>query len=301
MSNHSSAAPETDIQSSTAAAAGRFTFPGTSISVNRMGYGAMQLAGPHVFGEPRDPDEARAVLREALTLGIDHIDTSDFYGPYVTNRLIREALYPYPAELTLVTKIGARRDDKGNWILQRDADFLRRSVEDNLERLGLDQIAIVNLRMGEPADDVVAPMRAMRQMQDEGLLGHIGISNIDAKQLQTARDIAPIVCVQNLYNLVNRTDEAMIDRLAEDGIPYVPFFPLGGFNPLQTDELNRVAEVKGETPHSVALAWRLQRSPNILLIPGTSRRTHLRQNIAAAALTISAEHKARLDAIAALA
>jgi aryl-alcohol dehydrogenase-like predicted oxidoreductase len=265
-----------------------------------MGYGAMQLAGPHVFGEPRDPDEARAVLREAMTLGIDHIDTSDFYGPYVTNRLIREALYPYPAELTLVTKIGAWRDDKGNWILQRDADFLRRSVEDNLERLGLDQIAIVNLRMGEPADDVAAPMRAMRQMQDEGLLGHIGISNIDAKQLQTARDIAPIVCVQNLYNLVNRTDEAMIDRLAEDGIPYVPFFPLGGFNPLQTDELNRVAEEMGESPQSVALAWLLQRSPNILLIPGTSRRTHLRQNIAAAALTISAEHKARLDAIAAL-
>ncbi|KAB2698349.1 oxidoreductase [Ochrobactrum sp. Kaboul] len=301
MSNHSSAAPVTDIQSSPAAAAGRFTFPGTSISVNRMGYGAMQLAGSHAFGEPRDPDEALAVLREALALGIDHIDTSDFYGPYVTNRLIREALYPYPAELTLVTKIGARRDEQGNWILQRDADFLRRSVEDNLERLGLDQIAIVNLRMGGPADDVATPMRAMRQMQDEGLLGHIGISNIDAAQLQTARDIAPIVCVQNLYNLVNRTDEAMIDHLAEDGIPYVPFFPLGGFNPLQTDELNRVAEEMGETPQSVALAWLLQRSPNILLIPGTSRRTHLRQNIAAAALAISPAHKARLDAIASLA
>ncbi|WEK16913.1 MAG: oxidoreductase [Candidatus Ochrobactrum gambitense] len=301
MNDHSSTASVTDIENTPAAAAGRFTFPGTSISVNRMGYGAMQLAGSHAFGEPRDPEEALAVLREALTLGIDHIDTSDFYGPYVTNRLIREALYPYPAQLTLVTKIGARRDDKGSWILQRDADFLRRSVEDNLERLGLDQIAIVNLRMGGPDDDVAAPMQAMRQMQDEGLLGHIGISNIDAKQLQTARDIAPIVCVQNLYNLVNRTDEAMIDRLAEDGIPYVPFFPLGGFNPLQTDELNRVAEEMGETPQSVALAWLLQRSPNILLIPGTSRRIHLRQNIAAAALTISPEHKARLDAIAALA
>ncbi len=301
MNDHSVTAPVADNKDAPAAAAGRFTFPGTSISVNRMGYGAMQLAGSHAFGEPRDPDEARAVLREALALGIDHIDTSDFYGPYVTNRLIREALYPYPAELTLVTKIGAWRDDKGGWILQRDADFLRHSVEDNLERLGLDQIAIVNLRMGGPADDVATPMRAMRQMQDEGLLGHIGISNINAAQLQTARDIAPIVCVQNHYNLVNRTDDAMVDGLAEDGVAYVPFFPLGGFNPLQTDELNRVAEEMGETPQSVALAWLLQRSPNILLIPGTSRRTHLRQNIAAAALTISPAHKARLDAIAALA
>ncbi|MEJ5900702.1 MULTISPECIES: oxidoreductase [Ochrobactrum] len=301
MSDHSATAPVTDNKDAPAAAAGRFTFPGTAISVNRMGYGAMQLAGSHAFGEPRDPDEARAVLREALTLGIDHIDTSDFYGPYVTNRLIREALYPYPDQLTLVTKIGARRDDKGGWVLQRDADFLRQSVEDNLERLGLDQIAIVNLRMGGPDDDIVAPMKAMRQMQDEGLLAHIGISNIDAAQLQTARDIAPIVCVQNLYNLVNRTDDVMIDGLAEDGIPYVPFFPLGGFTPLQTEELNRVAEEMGATPQSVALAWLLQRSPNILLIPGTSRRTHLRQNIAAAALAISPEHKARLDAIAGLA
>ncbi|PZQ97841.1 MAG: oxidoreductase [Cereibacter sphaeroides] len=280
-----------------AAVAGRFNFPGTDISVNRMGYGAMQLAGPHVFGEPADPEECRAVLREALELGINHIDTSDFYGPYVTNRLIREALHPYPANLTLVTKVGGRRDDKGNWLLQHDADFLRRSVEENLEHLGLSQMAIVNLRMGGPTDDVVGPMRAMRQMQDEGLLAHIGISTVDAAQLRAARDVAPIMCVQNMYNLVHRVDDAMIDALAEDGIAYVPYFPLGGFSPLQTEELNAVAAEMGQTPQIVALAWLLARSPNVLLIPGTSRRAHLRQNIGAAGLVLSAEHKRRLDAI----
>lgn len=285
---------------SPAAAAGRFTFPGTSISVNRMGYGAMQLAGPHVFGEPRDPDEARAVLREALEIGIDHIDTSDFYGPYVTNRLIREALFPYPAHLTLVTKIGAWRNDTGDWILDRNPDFLRKSVEDNLERLGLDRMAIVNLRMEGPEDDIAAPMRVMRQMQDEGLLAHIGVSTVDAAQLRIARDIAPVVCVQNLYNLVHRTDDAMIDALAEDGIAYVPYFPLGGFSPLQSGELEEVAGEMEQSPQSVALAWLLNRSPNILLIPGTSRRAHLRDNIAAAGLPLSEEHKSRLDAIAAM-
>ncbi|MGU3399475.1 oxidoreductase [Brucellaceae bacterium D45D] len=283
-----------------AAAAGRFTFPGTSISVNRMGYGAMQLAGPHVFGEPRDPDEARAVLREALELGVDHIDTSDFYGPHVTNRLIREALHPYPANLTLVTKIGAWRDDKGDWILERSADFLRKSVEDNLERLGLEQLAIVNLRMGVAADDIETPMQVMRQMQDEGLIAHIGVSNVDGAQLRKAQEIASIVCVQNQYNLVFRESDAMIEELAEQGIAFVPFFPLGGFSPLQTEELNRIAEEMGDSAQSVALAWLLARSPNILLIPGTSRRTHLRQNIAAAQLTLSDEHKAQLDAIAGL-
>ncbi len=289
-----------DQSSLPAAAAGRFTFPGTSISVNRMGYGAMQLAGPHVFGEPRDPDEARAVLREALELGVDHIDTSDFYGPHVTNRLIREALHPYPDNLTLVTKIGAWRDDKGDWILERSADFLRKSVEDNLERLGLEQLAIVNLRMGVADDDIETPMQVMRQMQDEGLIAHIGISNVDGAQLRKAQQIAPVVCVQNQYNLVFRENDAMIEELAEQGIAFVPFFPLGGFSPLQTEELNRVAEEMGETAQSVALAWLLQRSPNILLIPGTSRRAHLRQNIAAAQLSLSDEHKARLDAIAKL-
>lgn len=284
-----------------AAAAGRFTFPGTSISVNRMGYGAMQLAGPHVFGEPADPDACRAVLREAVALGVDHIDTSDFYGPHVTNRLIHEALFPYPADLTIVTKIGAWRDDKGDWILERGADFLRKSVEDNLQRLGLDRMAIVNLRMGSPADDIATPMKVMRQMQDEGLLDHIGISTVDMNQLQIARDIAAVVCVQNHYNLVHRVDDQMIDALAADGIAYVPYFPLGGFTPLQTDELNSVAVEMGATPQSVALAWLLQRSPNILLIPGTSKPAHLRANIAAAGLVFSADQLRRLNAIADLA
>jgi aryl-alcohol dehydrogenase-like predicted oxidoreductase len=283
-----------------AAAAGRFTFPGTSLSVNRMGYGAMQLAGPHVFGPPQDPEEARAVLREALALGVDHIDTSDYYGPHVTNRLIREALHPYPDGLTLATKIGAWRDDKGGWVLERGDGFLRKSVEDNLERLGLERMAIVNLRIGGPEDDVAAPMRTMRRMQDEGLVAHVGISTVNADQLKVARDIAPIVCVQNEYNLVRRGDDALIDALADDGIAYVPYFPLGGFSPLQDAELSRVAEEAGETPQSVALAWLLQRSPNILVIPGTSRRSHLRGNVAAAGQALSADHRRRLDGIAGL-
>ncbi|WP_054004475.1 oxidoreductase [Cypionkella psychrotolerans] len=282
----------------TAAAAGRFSFPGTDISVNRMGYGAMQLAGHHAFGPPADPDEARAVLQEALTLGVDHIDTSDYYGPFVTNDLIREALHPYAANLVLVSKIGAWRDDKGGWILERGADFLRKSVEDNLKRLGLDQMAIVNLRMGGSEDDIAAPMQVMRQMQDEGLIAHIGVSTVDAGQLQIARDIAPIVCVQNHYNLVHRHDDAMIDALAADGIAYVPYFPLGGFTPLQSDVLKQVADNMGQSAQAVALAWLLQRSPNMLLIPGTSRRSHLRGNIAAASLTLGATELAQMNAIA---
>ncbi len=283
---------------SPAAAAGRFTFPGTSLVVNRMGYGAMQLAGPHVFGGPKDPDEARAVLREAPELGIDHIDTSDYYGPHVTNRLIREALFPYPPHLTLVTKIGAWRDEKGGWVLDRSPDFLRKSVEDNLQRLGLERMAIANLRMGGPKDDIAAPMRVMRQMQEEGLIDHIGVSTVDAGQVRIARDIASVVCVQNHYNLVHRDDDAMIDALAEDGIAYVPYFPLGGFTPLQTEELSQVADEMGQSPQSVALAWLLSRSPNILLIPGTSRRAHLRANVAAAGLPLGQEHRARLSGIA---
>ena len=285
----------------TAAAAGRFTFPGTDISVNRMGYGAMQLAGHHAFGPPADPDEGRAVLQEALALGVDHIDTSDYYGPFVTNDLIREALFPYAKNLVLVTKIGAWRDEKGGWILERGADFLRKSVEDNLKRLGLDQMAIVNLRMGGPEDDIAAPMQVMRQLQDEGLIGHIGVSTVDLAQLATARDIAPIVCVQNHYNLVHRADDTMIDALAADGIAYVPYFPLGGFTPLQSDVLKQVADQLGQSAQAVALAWLLQRSPTMLLIPGTSRRTHLRGNIAAAGLALDESHLAQLNAIAGLA
>ncbi|WP_435168612.1 oxidoreductase [Falsirhodobacter sp. 1013] len=280
-----------------ASAAGRFTVPGTALSVNRMGYGAMQLAGPHVFGPPKNPQEALAVLCEAVALGIDHIDTSDFYGPHVTNALIREALHPYPAGLVLVTKIGAWRDDKGGWNLQRDEAFLRQSVDDNLTRLGLDRMAIVSLRMGGPEDDIAAPMRVLRTMQEEGLIDHIGISTVTADQVAAARDIAPVVCVQNQYNLVHRGDDALIDRLAEDGIAYVPYFPLGGFSPLQSAELNAVAAEIGTSVQQVALAWLLARSPNILVIPGTSSRAHLRQNVEAATLVFSPDQKARLDAI----
>lgn len=285
-------------QSHDPAAAGRFTFPGTDISVARMGLGAMQLAGPNAFGPPADPEECRAVLREAVATGVDHIDTSDYYGPRVTNDLIRESLHPYAPALTLVTKVGAHRDDAANWLLDRSEKALRAGVHDNLEHLGLDSLDIVNLRMGGPEDDVVAPMQAMRAMQDEGLVRHIGISNVDASQLRAARDIAPIVCVQNQYNLVTRGDDALIDMLAEEGIAYVPFFPLGGFSKIQSDTLAGIAAELGQSVQSVALAWLLQRSPNILLIPGTSRRAHLRDNLSAAALTLDAGTVARLDAIA---
>jgi len=275
-----------------------FTFPGTELQVNRMGYGAMQLAGPHVMGPPKDEDEARAVLQEAVALGVNHIDTSDFYGPHHTNRLIREALFPYAAGLVLVTKIGAWRDDAGAWHLRRDADFLRQSVEDNLQRLDLSQVQIVNLRMGGPEDDIEAPMRVMRQMQDEGLIGHIGISTVTEDQLTRARAIASIVCVQNHYNLVHRGDDPMIDALAQDGIAYVPYFPLGGFSPLQSEVLAGVAAEMGTSAQKVALAWLLARSPNILVIPGTSRRSHLRENIDASTLTFTPAQRGLLDGLA---
>lgn len=280
-----------------ASAAGRFTFPGTSLSVNRMGYGAMQLAGPHVMGPPKDPAEACAVLREAIALGIDHIDTSDFYGPHITNDLIREALFPYPSDLVLVTKIGAWRSANGAWNLQRDDAFLRQSVEDNLHRLGLDRLDIVNLRMGGPDDDIATPMQTMRALQDEGLIRHIGISTVSPEQVHIARDIAPIVCVQNQYNLVHRVDDALIDTLAEEGIAYVPYFPLGGFSPLQSAGLEAIAATLQKSPQQVALAWLLKRSPNILVIPGTSRRAHLHDNIDAAALHFTKSQRARLDAL----
>ena len=286
---------------SPASAAGRFTFPGTDISVNRMGYGAMQIAGPGVFGEPADPEECVAVLKEAIALGIDHIDTSDFYGPHVTNRIIREALFPYPDNLVFVSKIGAKRDETGDWIHDVDPVFLRQSVEDNLDRLGLEQVPIVNLRIFGPEEDVVPSMKVMRGLKEEGLIGHIGISTVTPEQLQAARDIAPIVCVQNLYNIVHRVDDAMIDALAEDGIAYVPYFPLGGFSPLQAQGLDEVAADLGQPKQAVALAWLLQRSPNILVIPGTSKRAHLQANVAAASLELDADAMNKLNGLAAMA
>ncbi|WP_341197652.1 oxidoreductase [Hyphomonas chukchiensis] len=282
-----------------ATAAGRFTFPGTEISVNRMGYGAMQLAGPGVFGPPKDEAVARDVLREALALGVDHIDTSDFYGPYVTNRLIREALHPYPANLTLVTKVGAYRDDKGAWLHDITPDFLKRSVEENLENLKLERMDVVNLRIAGPGEDVTEAMKALRDLQDEGLVGHIGMSTVTMDQLRAGQDIAPVVCVQNLYNIVFREDDAMIDKLAEAGIAYVPYFPLGGFSPIQSAGLNDVAADLGTTAQQVALAWLLQRSPNMLLIPGTGSIAHLHENVAAAALDLTPEAKQKLDGLSA--
>ena len=271
------------------------------ITVNRLGYGAMQLAGPGVFGPPADRAEAVRVLREAVALGIDHIDTSDFYGPHVTNEIIREALHPYPEDLTIVTKVGARRDAEGGWPHARSPEELRRAVEENLEHLGLDALDVVNLRLGAvegPEEGSIAePFEAMVELQREGLVRHLGVSTFSAEQVTEARAIAPIVCVQNLYNLANRGDDELIDALAADGIAYVPYFPLGGFSPLQEKELSAVAERKEATPMSVALAWLLHRSPNILLIPGTSSVDHLRENVAGAALELSSDDLAELDSI----
>jgi aryl-alcohol dehydrogenase-like predicted oxidoreductase len=267
-----------------------------------MGYGAMQLAGPGVFGPPRDRDAALAVLREAVAIGIDHIDTSDFYGPYVVNELIHEALTPYPANLTLVTKIGARRDDKGGWLPAYEPEALASAVRDNLEHLGLEAMEVVNLRvMFDPqgtAEGSIEPMLApLIRLRDEGLVRHIGLSNVTARQVAEGRALTEIVCVQNLYNVAHRDDDALIDALAADGIAYVPFFPLGGFSPLQSDALSRVASGLGAPPMQVALAWLLRRSPNILLIPGTSSVAHLHENVAAAVLELPDEAMAELDRI----
>ncbi|SMP80491.1 aldo/keto reductase family oxidoreductase [Noviherbaspirillum suwonense] len=271
-------------------------------NVRRLGYGAMQLAGPGVFGAPRNPEAAQAVLRDAISLGVNHIDTSDFYGPHTTNQLIRAALQPYASDLVLVTKVGARRDAQGAWLPAFSREELRQAVQDNLRHLGLDVLEVVNLRSmldvhGPAEGSLEAPLTALAELRDEGLIRHIGLSNVTMRQVKDARRIMPIACVQNMYNLVHRNDDAMIDMLARDGIPYVPFFPLGGFSPLQSDALSAVAADLDATPMQVAIAWLLQRSPNVLLIPGTSSTAHLRENLAAAALRLPDEIVERLEKI----
>ena len=271
------------------------------LAVTRFGYGAMQLAGPGVMGPPADHDGALAVLREAADLGITHIDTADAYGPAVTNQLIREALHPYPESLHIVTKVGANRDQQGGWPPARDPESLRRSVHDNLDNLGLDVLDLVNLRLGNAEGpqpgSVAEALETLVELQQQGLIRHLGVSNATPEQVAEAQTIASIVCVQNLYNLAHRQDDELIDTLADQGIAYVPFFPLGGFSPLQSEGLSTVAARLEATPMSVALAWLLQRSPNILLIPGTSSTTHLRENIAGAGLSLSDDDLAELDKI----
>ena len=272
-------------------------------TVNRIGYGAMQLAGPGVFGPPKDRQAALVVLREAVASGVNHIDTSDFYGPHVTNQLIREALHPYRDDLTLVTKIGARRDSEGGWHAASSKEELTQAVHDNLRNLGLDVLDIVNFRsshslMGPGEGSNEASLNVLAELQQQGLVRHIGISNVTPTQVAEARSIVNFVCVQNLYNIAHQHDNALIDELARDGIAYVPFFPLGGFTPVQSSTLSGVAEHLGATPKQVALAWLLRRSPNILLIPGTSSVAHLRENLAVSALELSDEVFAQLSAIA---
>ena len=279
---------------------GTFTLPGGP-TVNRMGYGAMQLSGPGVFGPPADHDGAIAILREAIRLGINHIDTSDYYGPHVTNRLIKEALHPYPDGLCIVTKLGAVRDAAGGWPTALAPAQLRQGVADNLANLAVEVLDVVNLRVGgidraEPGS-LAAPFTVLAELQQQGLIKHLGVSNVTAEQVAEAQSIAPIVCVQNHYNVARRSDDDLIDSLAAHGIAYVPFFPLGGFTPLQSDTLGSVAERLSATPLAVALAWLLNRSANILLIPGTSSIAHLRDNVAAAELVLPADALAELDAI----
>ena len=274
-----------------------------SFTVGRMGYGAMQLAGPGVFGPPRDRDQAIAVLREAVASGVNHIDTSDYYGPYVVNEMIAEALHPYPDDLVLVTKIGARRDELGQWLPAFGADEMTRAVHDNLRRLKRDTLDVINLRLmfsphGPAEGSLERELTTLAELQQQGLIKHLGISNVTSAQLAEAQSMAEIVCVQNAYNLAHRSDDALIDDLAAAGIAYVPFFPLGGFSPLQSAVLDEVAADLGATPMQVALAWLLQRAPNVLLIPGTSSVEHLRENLAAADLVLTAEALARLDSVA---
>ncbi|MQA35082.1 oxidoreductase [Modestobacter roseus] len=282
------------------------TLPGGTWSmgdrtVTRFGYGAMQLAGPWVMGPPADHDGALAVLREVVDLGITHLDTSAAYGPHVTNRLIREALHPYPDALLVATKVGADRDAQGGWPPARRPADIRRQVQENLDDLGVDSLDLVYLRLGDAegpvAGSLAAPFETLVELQEQGLVRHLGVSNATAEQVAEARAIAPIVCVQNMYNLAHRADDELVDALAADGIAYVPFFPLGGFSPLQSAALSAVADRTGATPMSVALAWLLQRSPNVLLIPGTSSVAHLRENVAGAGLQLAADDVAELDAI----
>jgi aryl-alcohol dehydrogenase-like predicted oxidoreductase len=282
---------------------GTFTLTGTSFTVNRMGYGAMQLAGPHVFGPPKDRPAALAVLQEAVAAGVNHIDTSDFYGPHVTNQIIKEALHPYNDSLVIITKVGARRGDDGSWIMDSSRQGLIDGVRGNLRNLGLNALDVVNLRVGgvmAPAEgSIEEPFTVLAELQRQGLIRHLGLSNVTPTQLAEARKTAPVVCIQNFYNIANRSDDSFIDSLAAQGIAYVPFFPLGGFTPLQSSSLNAAAASLGATPMQVAQAWLLQRSPNMLLIPGTSSVAHLRENIAAASIRLTPEILDSLNSISA--
>jgi pyridoxine 4-dehydrogenase len=277
------------------------TLPGTSMALNRMGYGAMQLAGPQVWGPPRDMDAAVAVLREAVASGVNHIDTSDFYGPHVTNQIIKQALHPYPDGLVICTKVGARRGQDKSWLHALSRQELIDAVHDNLRNLGVDALDVVNLRvggvMGPSEGSIAEPLTVLAELKSQGLIRHLGLSNVSPEQLAEAQTITEIVCIQNLYNVAHRHDDAFIEDLAEQGIAYVPFFPLGGFTPLQSSELDAVAASLQSTPMQVALAWLLQRSPNILLIPGTSSVAHLRENLKAATLELPSDMLATLDSI----
>jgi pyridoxine 4-dehydrogenase len=281
--------------------AGSFTLPGTSMTLNRMGYGAMQLAGPGVWGPPRDVNAVMAVLREAVESGVNHIDTSDFYGPHVTNQLIKQALYPYAKDLVIVTKVGARRGSDKSWLHALSRQELVDAIHENLRNLGLDHLDVVNLRVGgisEPGEESIEePLTVLVKLKREGLIRHIGLSNISPQQLAEAQTMTEIICVQNFYNVAHRNDDAFIDDLAAQGIAYVPFFPLGGFSPLQSSALDAAAASLKATAMQVALAWLLQRSPNILLIPGTSSLEHLRENLQSSMLQIAPEMIADLDAI----
>ncbi|MFD6292479.1 oxidoreductase [Streptomyces sp. NPDC060205] len=276
--------------------------PADGLTLTRMGYGAMQLAGPNAFGPPKDRDEAVAVLREAVERGITHIDTSDFYGPYVVNEIIREALHPYPDDLHLVTKVGARRGDDGAWIFAREPEDLKAQVRENIQRLGVEALDVVNLRVGSAEGTDEEPLSdqfgALAELREQGLIRHLGVSSVSDGQLTEAQAIAPVVTVQNLYNLANRQDDALVERCAAEGIAFAPFFPLGGFSPLQSSILTDVATRLGASPQQVALAWLLQRSPSIVLIPGTSSRAHLRENIASADLVLPDDEIAQLNKIA---
>jgi pyridoxine 4-dehydrogenase len=280
---------------------GTFRFPGTSISIHRMGYGAMQLAGPHVFGPPRDVDAAIAVLREAVNSGINHIDTSDYYGPHITNQIIKRALHPYPSDLVIVTKLGARRGQDASWIPALSRQELIDGVHDNLRNLGLDCLDVVNLRVGgmsEPtAGSIEEPLSVLAELQRQGLIRHLGLSTISPEQLAEGKRITEIVCVQNFYNVAHRNDDTFIDALANEGIAYVPYFPLGGFTPFQSSVVDQVAASLEARPMQVALAWLLQRSPNILLIPGTSSVDHLRENLAAVELELPPSAITKLQTI----